>query len=536
MMLLLGKEEEAEGERKKGERQKVKKIRGASSAHTELDKEREPPVPYPSLARARPPLELVLTTPSSMRSASALHAPASSRAGAAAPARTRSRGAIANAAAGKPATATTTQASSSTTESSRVSPAPAPLPLSSQVSLALAAVAASAAMLLAGPVMPSHAAAAAVLESPLSAVVAASAEAVVADAAAAAAAEPDAPPAPITQGFWRRTPPAPPPAKRAPFLTKSGARGLLAEEEERLYNLRLEKEGEVIQELDRARAELLEEENEPGRAGKLCATPFGVDLVGILVFVALTGALVGGVSARSRKAEVERLNDQLRKINLSLRQQARAGTVYAPGLNYAPQPLSPAGRPLGELLRESGEGGGGGILAAAAAALAAPPPAVESEVSTSSSSSSTSTSSSAPSESPQQSPVVSLDDEEVSAELRACVSALREGKRLLKERQGPAAMVRFEKALMLAEALGDKVHEKRAVRGLAAAARLNGDRRGAIGHLRRVLALSDEAGEHVGDADACGNIADLYTELGQFERAAEFYDRYISRMATDGPV
>ena len=442
---------------------------------------------------------------------------------------------IANAAAVNKLTAAkaTTQARlTTTTESPCVSPAPAPLPFASQVSLALAAAAVSVTMLLAGPIMPADAAAAAVLEAPSSsALVVASAAT---EAVVAASESPAPPPAPITQGFWRRTPPTPPPAKRAPFLTKSGARGLLAEEEERLYNLRLEKEGEVIQELDRARAELLEEENEPGRAGKLCATPFGVDLVGILVFVALTGALVGGVSARSRKAEVERLNDQLRKINLSLRQQARAGTVYAPGLNYAPQPLSPAGRPLGELLRESGErgDGGGGILAAAAAAVAAPPPPAEVR----SSSSSSSSAASPPAEAPSPSVVVSLDDEEVSSELRACVSCLREGKRLLKERQGPAAMVRFEKALMLAEALGDKVHEKRAVRGLAAAARLNGDRRGAIGHLRRVLALSDEAGEHVGDADACGNIADLYTELGQFERAAEFYDRYISRMATDGPV
>jgi hypothetical protein len=33
-------------------------------------------------------------------------------------------------------------------------------------------------------------------------------------------------------------------------------------------------------------------------------------------------------------------------------------------------------------------------------------------------------------------------------------------------------MLRFEKALMLSEALNDKVHERRAVRGLAAAARL----------------------------------------------------------------
>lgn len=45
-----------------------------------------------------------------------------------------------------------------------------------------------------------------------------------------------------------------------------------------------------------------------------------------------------GFSARQRKDEVERLNEQLRKINLSLRQQAKAGTIYAPGLNYAPPP------------------------------------------------------------------------------------------------------------------------------------------------------------------------------------------------------
>lgn len=45
-----------------------------------------------------------------------------------------------------------------------------------------------------------------------------------------------------------------------------------------------------------------------------------------------------GFSARQRKVEVEKLNEQLRKINVSLRQQAKAGTIYAPGLNYAPPP------------------------------------------------------------------------------------------------------------------------------------------------------------------------------------------------------
>ena len=66
--------------------------------------------------------------------------------------------------------------------------------------------------------------------------------------------------------------------------------------------------------------------------GKFCATPFGIDVVGITEAILLVGALVGGIAARQRKEELERLNEQLRKINLQLRQQARAGTIYAPGV------------------------------------------------------------------------------------------------------------------------------------------------------------------------------------------------------------
>ena len=44
--------------------------------------------------------------------------------------------------------------------------------------------------------------------------------------------------------------------------------------------------------------------------------------------------------------------------------------------------------------------------------------------------------------------------------------------RLLKDKMGAPAMVRFEKGVMMAKFLGNKVQERRAVRGLAAAARL----------------------------------------------------------------
>ncbi len=84
-------------------------------------------------------------------------------------------------------------------------------------------------------------------------------------------------------------------------------------------------------ELGRARI-AAEAESARTSAGKLCATPFGIDVVGITEAVALLGATVGGISARQRKAELEEVNEKLRQINVSLRQQARSGVVYAPGV------------------------------------------------------------------------------------------------------------------------------------------------------------------------------------------------------------
>ena len=71
-----------------------------------------------------------------------------------------------------------------------------------------------------------------------------------------------------------------------------------------------------------------------------------MDVVGITELVALIGATTAGIAARQRKVEVERLNEQLRKINLSLRQQARAGTVYAPGVCVRGQGVQLQGQQL----------------------------------------------------------------------------------------------------------------------------------------------------------------------------------------------
>jgi len=266
-----------------------------------------------------------------------------------------------------------------------------------------------------------------------------------------------------------------------PFLLEQGGRGPLAQEEARLLEIRVRKEKEF------------DEEVMNSKEGKFCATPFGIDVVGITEFVALIGALVGGLTARRRKEELEKLNAQLRKINMSLRQNARFGIVYAPGLTYAPTGDSAA---VLDSDQTQGE------------ALA------------------------------QQTSTAVLEslDEDLTEERLDCREALKTGKKLLKEKNPAAAMVRFEKALMLAKGLFDKTQERRAVRGLAASARLMGEYRTAIKHLERVLQISDEVDDHLGDSDAYGTIADIYTEMGDFEKAAEFYDKYISRMNTDGPV
>ena len=256
-----------------------------------------------------------------------------------------------------------------------------------------------------------------------------------------------------------------------------------------------------------------------GADGLLCATPFGVDIVGITEAVALVGALVGGVSARQRKDELEEVNDKLRQINLNLRQQARSGTVYAPGLNYAPpvELEQRAVRIQDDLApSESAESAPSAEAAPASAAAAAAGQPVD-----------------------------------VETEIRQC---LREGRNKLKESSSRAAreavstagggtvasaanntaMVLFKKALLLSKQHKIPILERRARRGLAVARRQHGDRKGALNDLLAVLEISERIGEHTGDTDALGAIADLYTEQGDLEKAGAYYDRYITALTSEG--
>jgi hypothetical protein len=280
------------------------------------------------------------------------------------------------------------------------------------------------------------------------------------------------------------------------------------------------REREFETELQKARLEGERSARESAAAGGLlCATPYGVDVVGITEAVAFVGALVGGVSARQRKVELEEVNDKLRRINLSLRQQARAGTTYAPGLNYAPPSAT-----------QQQVGIEAGVVSVDT------PPGARAVAEPSRSSGSSSVEGSSATASPPQ----ALDAE---TEIRQC---LRDGRSKLKESamQGSSAsgmataantsaMVLFKKALLLSKQQKSAILERRARRGLAVARRQHGDRKGAVADLLAVLEISERIGEHTGDTDALGAIADLYTEQGELEKAGQYYDRYIAALSAE---
>ncbi|KAJ7963315.1 Protein FLUORESCENT IN BLUE LIGHT, chloroplastic [Quillaja saponaria] len=187
----------------------------------------------------------------------------------------------------------------------------------------------------------------------------------------------------------------------------------------------------------------------------------------LLLSVALIGATVGGLLARQRKGELQRLNEQLRQINAALRRQAKIES-YAPSLSYAPV--------------------GGKILET---------------------------------------------DVIVDPRKHELISKLKTGKNFLRNQEPERAFVEFKAALQLAQDLKDPVEEKKAARGLGASMQRQGKYREAIKYHSMVLAISEREGEDSGSTEAYGAIADCYTELGDLERAGQFYDNYIARLERD---
>ncbi|KAJ1401091.1 Tetratricopeptide-like helical domain superfamily [Sesbania bispinosa] len=188
----------------------------------------------------------------------------------------------------------------------------------------------------------------------------------------------------------------------------------------------------------------------------------------ILLAVALIGATVGGLLARQRRGELQKVNEQLLQINAALRKQAKIES-YAPTLSYAPI-------------------GSGRIL--------------DNEI------------------------IVDPKKQEL-------ISKLKSGKNFLRNQQPDKAFTEFKTALEIAQNLKDPIEEKKAARGLGASLQRQGKYRDAIKYHSMVLAISDREGEDSGNTEAFGAIADCYTELGDLEKAGQFYDKYIARLEKD---
>ncbi|KAL1212083.1 Protein FLUORESCENT IN BLUE LIGHT [Cardamine amara subsp. amara] len=202
-------------------------------------------------------------------------------------------------------------------------------------------------------------------------------------------------------------------------------------------------------------------------AAEICEPESSMFNMPVLLLVALVGATVGGLLARQRKGELQRLNEQLRQINASLRRQAKIES-YAPSLSYAP---------IGARIPES-------------------------EI------------------------IVEPKKQEL-------ISKLKTGKTYLRNQEPEKAFAEFKIALELAQNLRDPIEEKKAARGLGASLQRQGKYREAIQYHSMVLAISKREGEDSGSTEAYGAIADCYTELGDLEKAGNFYDTYISRLETD---
>ncbi|KAJ0695238.1 putative tetratricopeptide-like helical domain superfamily, protein FLUORESCENT IN BLUE LIGHT [Helianthus annuus] len=187
----------------------------------------------------------------------------------------------------------------------------------------------------------------------------------------------------------------------------------------------------------------------------------------LLLLVALIGATVGGLLARQRKAELQRLNEQLRQINAALKRQAKIES-YAPTLSYAP----------------------------AAARI------------------------------PDNEVIVDPKKQEL-------ISRLKNGKNFLRNQNPDKAFSEFKAALELAQNIKDPIEEKKAARGLGASMQRQGKYKEAIKYHSMVLSISEREGEDSGNTEAFGAIADCYTELGDLEKAASFYDQYIARLQAD---
>jgi len=206
--------------------------------------------------------------------------------------------------------------------------------------------------------------------------------------------------------------------------------------------------------------------------------------------IALVGAVVGGFLARKRRFDLEQLNLKLRQINYELRKKTDQDVHVCEADAEV------------ESVRA--------YKAALEMALDAPAAAH---------------------------PIEAYGPEGYSlAEARRDFSTLlMDARDEIRDGNGTAALETLKNALHLSEEISDLRAQRSAVRAQAQAHRAAGDLQSALNRLQRCLQLSLELEEYTGDVDVLGEIADVYADLGDYERAGKYYDRCIVAIQEESP-
>lgn len=212
----------------------------------------------------------------------------------------------------------------------------------------------------------------------------------------------------------------------------------------------------------------------------------------LLQGAALLGAIVGGALARKRRLELESLNSRLRVINAQLRGRMEPEEALVCSVDSEQE----AARAYREALES---------------ALGAPSAAH---------------------------PVEGFGSEGYSlAQARRQLSqSIREAKTAVQSGEGAQALEIIGAGEQLAVEMMDKKAQRAVARVQAKAMRQVGDIQGALSALHRSIALSLELGENSGDADVLGELGDLHAELGELEKAGEYYDRCIRAIQDEQPA
>jgi len=244
------------------------------------------------------------------------------------------------------------------------------------------------------------------------------------------------------------------------------------------------------------------------RGEALCVTPSGIDIVGITELLALIGATASGIRARQQKIIVDELNEKLRAINQSLTARSKRNpTGMGASLGYAGAQMAgtPVDSPMSASMSELASG-------------SKDEAAIKDDGDDASKGGKKTDFAVGPED--------SVDDSEYD-ETRV---NLKKGRQLLREKSYREAISSFEKALALSRMNGDQIKMRRAVRGLGATKKAMGELSDAIKYMEEVLDISKAIKDYTGDMDAVGSIADMYTELGDLEKAGEYYDMYLSKI------